>query len=93
MIRMEVWEILEDSRVTGKVLRALNATFLALIPKEGQAHRPKKYRPTTLCNVIYKLLTKVIARILKPILPTIISLEQSGYVEGRQILDSIILAD
>jgi len=52
MIQTEVWEILEDSRVTGKVLRALNATFLALIPKEGQAHRPKKYRPIALCNVI-----------------------------------------
>jgi hypothetical protein len=45
-----------------------------------------------LCNVIYKLLTKVIARRLKTILPTIISPEQSGYVEGRQILDSVILA-
>jgi hypothetical protein len=45
-----------------------------------------------LCNVIYKLLTKVIAKRLKPILPTIISPEKSGYVEGRQILDSVILA-
>jgi hypothetical protein len=34
----------------------------------------------------------VIARRLKPILPTIISLEKSGYVEGRQILDNVILA-
>jgi hypothetical protein len=92
MIRTEVWEILEDSRATGQVLQALNATFLTLVPKEGNAHHRKKFRPIALCNVIYKLLTKVIARRLKPILPTIISLEQSGYVEGRQILDSIILA-
>jgi hypothetical protein len=92
MIRTEVWEILEDSRATGQVLQALNATFLTLIPKEGQAHRPKQYRPIALCNVIYKILTKVIARRLKPILPTIISPEQSGYVEGRQIMDSVILA-
>jgi hypothetical protein len=34
----------------------------------------------------------VIAQRLKPILPTIISPEQSGYVDGRQILDSVILA-
>jgi hypothetical protein len=92
MIKVEVWEIIEDSRSTGQVLQALNATFLTLIPKEGQAHHPKQFRPIALCNVIYKLLTKVIARRLKPILPTIISLEQSGYVEGRQILDSVILA-
>ena len=92
MIRTEVWEILEDSRTTGEVLRAFNATFLALIPKEGQANKPKQYRPIALCNVIYKLLTKVIARRLKPILLNIISPEKTGYVEGRQILDSIILA-
>ena len=92
MIRTEVWEILEDSRATGQGLQSLNATFITLVPKEGQAHRPKQYSPIALCNVIYKLLTKVIARRLKPILPTIISLEQSGYVEGRKILDSIILA-
>jgi exonuclease III len=39
MIRTEVWEILEESRITGKVLPALNATFLTLVPKVGQAHR------------------------------------------------------
>jgi hypothetical protein len=92
MIRTEVWEILEDSRVTGKILQAFNATFLTLVPKEGQVQHARQFRPIALCNVIYKLLTKVIARRLKLILPTIISPEQSGYVEGRQILDNIILA-
>lgn len=92
MIRHEVWEILEDSRASGQILRALNSTFLALIPKEGQAHLPQQFRPIALCNIIYKLLTKVIASRLKPILPTIISSEQSSYVEGKQIMDSVILA-
>jgi hypothetical protein len=44
-----------------------------------------------LCNVIYKIITKVIALRLKPILPCIISREQLGYVEGRHIMDSVIL--
>lgn len=92
IIRVEVWEIIEDSRSLGQVLQDLNMTFLILIPKEGHAYHPKQFRPISLCNVIYKLLTKVIAQRLKPILPMIISLEQSGYVEGRQILDSVILA-
>jgi hypothetical protein len=43
MIRTKVWEILEDSRVTRKVLQALNPTFLTLVTKEGQAHRAKQY--------------------------------------------------
>jgi hypothetical protein len=91
MLREEVWEIIEDSRLSGQVLPALNTTFLTLIPKEEHVSHPKQFRPIALCNVIYKLLTKVIARQLKPILPFIISPEQSGYVEGRQILDNVIL--
>jgi hypothetical protein len=92
MIREEVWEIIKDSRSSGQVLLALNVTFLALIPKEGQISHPMEFWLIALCNVIYKLLTKVIARRLKPILPGIISLEQLGYVEGRKIMDSVILA-
>jgi hypothetical protein len=62
MLREEVWEIIEDSRLSGQVLPALNATFLTLIPKEERVSHPKKFRSIALCNVIYKLLTKVIAR-------------------------------
>lgn len=51
---------------------------------------PDKFRPIALCNVIYKVISKVIASRLKPLLPLLISPEQSGYV-GRQIIDSIIL--
>jgi hypothetical protein len=41
--------------------------------------------------VIYKIISKVIALGIKPILPFIISNEKSGYVEGRKIMDSVIL--
>jgi hypothetical protein len=92
LIREDVWAVVEESRTSGLVLPALNATFLTLIPKEERVTNPKHFRPIALCNVIYKIITKVIATRLKPILPFIISKEQSGYVEGRQIMDSIILA-
>jgi len=45
-----------------------------------------------LYNVLYKIISKVIANRLKPILPRIISEEQSGYVEGQKIMDNILLA-
>lgn len=75
----------------GGILRAFNATFLTLIPKEIGREYPGKFRPITLCNVIYKIITKVIANRLKPLLPLIISPEQVWFVEGRKILNHIIL--
>eukprot|EP00253_Pinus_taeda_P020055 PITA_20055 len=91
-IKIEIWEVVEDSRRSGTIPKSLNSTFLALIPKEEDATTPKKFRPIALCNVIYKIISKVIANRLKPILPNLISEEKSGYVEGRQILDNILLA-
>eukprot|EP00253_Pinus_taeda_P013015 PITA_13015 len=92
IIKQEVWEVVEDTRHSGTILKSINSTFLALIPKVEEAKTPDKFRPISLCNVIYKIISKVIANRLKSILPGIISEEQSGYVEGRQILDNILLA-
>jgi len=46
-----------------------------------------------LCNVLYKIISKLMADRLKSVLPSIIYQEQIGYVEGRQITDSIILTE
>lgn len=73
------------------MLPSLNTTFITLIPKEAQSLTPDKFRPITLCNVIYKIISKVIASCLKSLLPLLISLEQSGYVEGWKIIVGIIL--
>lgn len=92
IIKEEVWEIVEESRRTRRILKAFNATFLTLIPKDQGANTPDKFRPISLYNVILKIITKVIANRLKPLLPTLVSSEQTRFVEGRQILDGIILA-
>jgi hypothetical protein len=91
MLREEVWQLVEESCSLGKVLPTLNATFLTLIPKEERVTNLKNFRPITLCNMIYKIISKVLALRLNPILPFVISKDQLGYVEGRQIMDSVIL--
>jgi hypothetical protein len=82
----------EDSRKFVNVLPSLDATFLALIPKEEKVEDPSKFRPITLCSVIYKIIRKVIENHLKSFFPSPISLEQTRYVKGQQILNDIILA-
>eukprot|EP00253_Pinus_taeda_P027218 PITA_27218 len=91
LIKEELWQVVEESRALRWLLPSLNSTFITLIPKEENSLTPEKFRPIALCNVLYKVISKVIANRLKPLLPMLISPEQSGYVEGRQIMDGIIL--
>ena len=75
--------IVEESKTKKGDLKAFNATLLTLIPKEMGADTPGKFRPIALCNVIYKIISKVIANRLKPLLLILISLEHDGFLEGR----------
>ena len=91
MIKKEVWQIVEDSRQDKGVLHAFNATFLTLILKSEGDDSLSKFKHIPLCNFIYKIITKFTANIFKPILLTLVSPMQSGFVEGCQILDGVIL--
>lgn len=67
-IKKEVWELVDESRSMHWVLPSLNTTFIALVPKVEDSNTPNKYRPIALCNVIYKLISKVMANRIKPLL-------------------------
>ena len=74
------------------MLKSLNSTFLALIPKKEGANQSAQFRPIALCNFVYKITTKFIVKRLKPLLSTLISPEQGVFVEGRIFLDGVVVA-
>ena len=84
--------MVEESHITQKIWLALNTTFLTPIPKENKPSTPNEFLPIAPCNVLDKIITKIIANYLNPLLPSLISVEQTGYVEGQQILDGIYWA-
>ncbi len=83
--------MVQKSQNTQKIGGSTNSAFLALIPKEKGANIFSIFRPISLCNTGYKLITKIIANKLKPILPKIIPENQGGFIQGRQIVDNFIL--
>jgi len=92
LLKNEVHALVEESRIQKSILKALNSTFLTLIPKDEGADSPDKFRPISLCNVINKIISKVLANRTKTIFPLLVSQHQSSYVEGRKILDRIIIS-
>jgi hypothetical protein len=94
------WELI-GNRVKSEVLQVLNEsvmpegwndTNVVLIPKVKEPKCLKELRPISLCNVLYKIISKVIAARLKGILAEIISPNQSAFVPGRLITDNILVA-
>jgi len=92
------WEIIKSDLLImihgllrkAKVGGGINSTFLALIPKEANPGSFERYRPILLCNASYKILAKLLANRIKPLLQKLISPAQGGFVKGTQILDNVI---
>lgn len=70
----------------------INHTNICLIPKSKHHSHVIDFRPISLCNVSYKLISKVLANRLKPILDSIISQNQPAFISDRLISDNIVIA-
>lgn len=71
----------------------INFTHIALIPKKKTAPScVSDFWPISLCKVVYKIISKVLANCLKLILPYVISANQSAYIPGSLISDNIVAA-
>ena len=89
---IDVHQAVLSSLNSSSILKSINHTFITLIPKVNNPERVSNFQPISLCNMIYKIVSKVIANRLKPMLHSIISDTQSAFIANRLITDNILIA-
>ena len=88
-IKNKVWEVVEESQNRGYMHPPLKSTFISFIPKSDYPYTLGEFKTTSLCDITYKVVEKIIARWLKMDLSKIISHEQFGFMEGMKIHEEI----
>ncbi|XP_031100850.1 uncharacterized protein LOC116004818 [Ipomoea triloba] len=92
ILHNDVYIAVLDFMIGVPVPFAFSSAQLVLIPKKLNPESFADYRPICLCTFVSKIFTKVISTRLNKLLPRIISREQSGFVQGRNIHDNVLLA-
>lgn len=87
----QVCDLVKDFFHNGFSLENLNITNLVLIPKVENPESVGNFRPISLCNFSYKVVSKVITNRLKDIMPKITSENRRAFVPGRLIHDNILI--
>lgn len=79
--------------ITGEFQVLINTTWITLIPKKHNPCSIEDYMPISVVGCLYKIVSKVLANKLKPVVGEVISDIQSGFIQGSCILDNILIAN
>ena len=92
IIKNDLVEMVNNFLVSGEMYARLNITNICMILKTERPTRMTELRSISLCNVGYKIISKVLCQRLRIYLPSLISETQSAFVAGRLISDNILIA-
>eukprot|EP00253_Pinus_taeda_P017747 PITA_17747 len=89
ILKQDLMHMIEESRTTGRIHPHTSSTYIALIPKKRDADTFLDFRPISLCNISFKIISKIIAERIKGILVIHLSKDQHAFLKGRNILDAV----
>ena len=91
VIGRDFTDAVKEFFTSGQILKQINHAVLALIPKWKDADKVEDFRPIACCNVVYKVISKIIASRLAPALSSIVDPSQSAFIQHRSMMDNIFL--
>jgi hypothetical protein len=87
----DVFRLIDTAFRTGDFPASLSETLIALILKVDCPNNFKEFRPISLCNTVYKLITKILVNRLRPFLNQIVGPFQSSFLPGKGTTDNAII--
>uniref|UniRef100_A0A803QK79 Reverse transcriptase n=1 Tax=Cannabis sativa TaxID=3483 RepID=A0A803QK79_CANSA len=92
IVGSDVVKLVQQFFMFGEFSNNLYDTHIVLIPKKSKPESMNDFRPIALCNVIYKIVSKVLANQFKGVLHHVILESQSAFIPGRLIMDNILIS-
>lgn len=89
----DIKKVLDDFYLRGAWPKGSNTSFIALIPKTDNSMSLNDFRPISLVGCIYKIMSKILSKRLKEVLPKLIDANQFAFLGERNMLDSVMIVN
>lgn len=90
IVEQDFVNLLDEFHSNGIISRGLT---LSPIPKKVGANSIQDFQPISLVSASYKIISKVLSNRIREVLHEIIDGNQYAFIKGRQIVDSILIAN
>lgn len=87
----DVFEAISEFFASGKLLKQINHSLIALIPKCEGADDVSQFRPIACCNTLYKIISKILANRIAHVIDSLIDSSQAAFVKNRSMIENIFL--
>ncbi|GKV49208.1 hypothetical protein SLEP1_g55970 [Rubroshorea leprosula] len=92
-LKTDIVGFIQEFHEQGRLVKGSNSSFIVLIPKVENPQRIEEFRPISLIGVMYKIVAKLLANRLRRVLGRVIGEQQMAFIEGRQLMDGVVIAN